>query len=158
MIESAVTAPLYFAYGSNLGATQMARRCAGASFFEIGRVTGHRLGFTRESRNWGGGVADLVVDRVSEVWGALYQVTPLHLAALDRAEGVAIGAYERASVAVQTANGQVLEAITYVVVTKLHGLQPSRRYWLAICQGARERSLPTAYVSALERIAYKPDP
>jgi hypothetical protein len=45
---------LYFAYGSNMGASQFRARCPRAVQVGIARVEGYRIGFTRESKRRGG--------------------------------------------------------------------------------------------------------
>jgi hypothetical protein len=88
---------IYFAYGSNLGQSILRRpdRCPRAEQVGIARVDGYRLGFTRHSERRGGGVADLVEAVGSVVWGALFDLSLDGFDALDKAEGVAIGAYAR---------------------------------------------------------------
>ena len=106
---------LYFAYGSNLGPTVFATRCPTRRFVGIARADGFRLGFTRYSERRGGGVADLVPTAGEAVWGALYELSDGDFAALDRIEGVQLGAYSREVVTVQQVDGSAVTACAYMV-------------------------------------------
>jgi gamma-glutamylcyclotransferase (GGCT)/AIG2-like uncharacterized protein YtfP len=78
-----MSAPLYFAYGSNLDALQMRARCPGARPLERARLPGHRLAFTHYSTRWSGGAADVVPDARCAVWGLVYEMGPDDFAKLD---------------------------------------------------------------------------
>lgn len=70
---------LYFAYGSNLHADHMARRCPGSRRVGTAFIAGWRLTFR--------GVADVEPHRGGRVLGALYDITRADEDALDRYEG-----------------------------------------------------------------------
>lgn len=70
---------LYFGYGANTNHRQMAARCPGARFLGQALLPDHRLLFR--------GVADVTEAIGQHVQGALWDVTPEHLSALDRFEG-----------------------------------------------------------------------
>jgi cation transport regulator ChaC len=146
-------AMLYFAYGSNLGASALRTRCPAARQVGIAYVDGYRIGFTRRSTHRGGGVADLVPCPGGRVWGALFDVSDDGFDALDAYEGVPT-AYAREVWDCTTPQGARVPAHVYVVVHKEAEVPPSRRYWRIIVEGAREAGLPAAYVTALERIPY----
>lgn len=78
---------LYFAYGSNLNATQMATRCPDAHLLGVGQLPGYRLAFAGQSVTWGGGVATVIQDSQHSVNGLIWRITPQDLATLDRCEG-----------------------------------------------------------------------
>ena len=78
-----MSAPLYFAYGSNLDALQMRARCPGATPLERARLARHRLAFTHYSTRWSGGVADVVPDAAATVWGLVYEMGEGDFAGLD---------------------------------------------------------------------------
>ena len=70
---------LYAAYGSNLSAAQMQRRCPGASIAGQFLLPGWRLVLRKYAR--------LEADPAALCPIGLWRITPRHLAALDRAEG-----------------------------------------------------------------------
>ena len=78
----------YFAYGSNLDVEQMKIRCPDSELVGESVLNGYKLAFTAESKMWGGGVADIVVNNGSEVWGVLYKISDNDLTNLDRYESV----------------------------------------------------------------------
>jgi gamma-glutamylcyclotransferase (GGCT)/AIG2-like uncharacterized protein YtfP len=141
---------IYFAYASNMDPQTFQRRCPGAKALGRARLPGHRLAFTRYSRQRRGGSADVVVDAPSEVWGVLYEVDDACLASMDKVEGVP-AAYRREWVTVFGAQGQRLEAITYMA-NRMGEFLPSRAYLKVILRGARAHDLPGEYIGMLEQI------
>jgi cation transport regulator ChaC len=144
----------YFAYGSNMGASALRTRCPLAVQVGIAKVEGYRIGFTRFSKRRGGGVADLVEAPGSLVWGSLFDLPHDGFEALDKAEGVAIGAYARSIWQLTRGDGSVVSAWTYVVMDKKPEILPSAEYWKLLVDGAKEAGLPPDYVKTLEAIRY----
>ena len=79
--------PLVFAYGSNLDLDQMKARCPSTRLAFQATLPHYRLGFTRESKKRGCGVAGLVRSGGGTVWGIVYQLSAADLRALDGYEG-----------------------------------------------------------------------
>ena len=123
--------------------------CPGSRFVTIGKLPDYRLDFTRFSKVRGGGVADIVHDSDSEVWGVVYAVPETDLDALDEKEGVAVGAYERKHVEILTPSSEPLPVTTYSVVDKGGPFAPKPEYSDLIVGGARYWSLPQQYVTSL---------
>jgi len=94
---------VYFAYGANLSRAHMALWCPDAVPLERALLCGHRLVF----RRW----ADIVPVRDERVQGALYEVNPRDLVALDEFKDHP-ALYHHQRVTVQTDRGCV-EALTY---------------------------------------------
>ena len=99
---------LYFAYGSNLHKRAMLRRCPKARPYLAATLPGYRLEFQ--------GYANIVADDAAVVKGALYQVTPACLRALDAYED-APQRYMRRDVTVDTADGPKA-CFTYVMTAR----------------------------------------
>ncbi|MEZ5143284.1 MAG: gamma-glutamylcyclotransferase family protein [Acidimicrobiales bacterium] len=135
----------YFAYGSNLDASQMANRCPGAVPGEVARLDGwaFRIGHR--------GVATIEPATGGVVWGGLWTVTDAHLAALDVAEGVAIGRYRRERLLVR-AGTTPIEAVVYVEDFVEAG-PPRTGYLERILRGAEQFGLPATYRAELEDLA-----
>ncbi len=123
--------------------------CPGSRFVTIGKLPDYRLDFTRFSKVRGGGVADIVHDSDSEVWGVVYAVPETDLDALDEKEGVAGRAYERKHVEILTPSSESLPVTTYSVVDKGGPFAPKPEYSGLIVGGARYWSLPQQYVTSL---------
>jgi len=141
----------YFAYGSNMSAAVMNAECMGSRFLGRAHLPRHRLAFTRRSVRTGTGVADVLPDGDSTVWGALYSLTTEDLGSLDRKEGSG-WAYERRSLHVVTDDGAAHEAVVYVVITKaVEPVAPSPGYMQRLIDAGRERGLPGTYLAAIER-------
>jgi len=139
----------YFAYGSNMPPEEMARLCPSAQFVAVARLPGYRLDFTRFSRRYRAGVADIVPDGGSHVWGVVYELDERELGPLDEKEGVAMGAYRRIEVHVET-DGTAIRAMAYEVVEKSAPVRPAASYLKTILTGARHWRLPEEYVRRVE--------
>ncbi len=136
----------YFAYGSNLDADQMRERCPSSRGVERARLDGHRLGFTRFSKRWDGGVADLIRAPDSAVWGVLYHMHLDDLERLDRFEG----GYERIRVRV-VALGETHEAVSYSVREKQEHA-PRDAYIGKMLHWGKHWAFPASYLDSLRRI------
>jgi gamma-glutamylcyclotransferase len=113
-IPAAAARVAYFAYGSNLDADQMRRRCPGARRLGTAMLRGYVLEFCGHSRRWGGGVANVRPARAGLVRGVVYSLTRDDLAALDRFEGHP-WQYVRRRVRVAHDGGRVRQAVAYVM-------------------------------------------
>ena len=141
---------LLFAYGSNMDAREMEAFCPGARFAGPARLPGHRLELRRRSIRWGGGAADVVTAPEDEVWGALYELPPDALAALDAKEGRGF-AYRRRGALVEQ-DGRPREALLYEVIDKEPAeVAPAPDYAALLLDAAARRGLPGPYVERLRR-------
>jgi len=152
---------LYFAFGSNLNAEQMAQRCPGHVVVGLAALRDHKLNFPLTSSTWGGGVAGVTVAHGSTVWGVVYDLTDAHVATLDeyegfRGEGNQHNLYERERVWVDLTrpdDGSIPRRVRaeYYVPRVTNPAPPSRRYLDTILAGARAHRLPDEYIAILER-------
>lgn len=143
----------YFAYGSNMAPSVMARLCPGHRLLGAAWLDGYRVAFTRRSVRTGTGVADIVEEPGSAVWGVLYEIRAEDLTILDRKEGHG-WAYEREHFTVRLESGSEQQAVAYRVRTKEPDpVPPSRAYLAGLVTAARERALPPSYVRYLEAMA-----
>jgi cation transport regulator ChaC len=141
---------LYFAYGSNMAASEMEAWCPAGRCLGPAELVDHRLELRRRSLRWRGGAADLVRAPGESVWGVLYELPPGALEELDRKEGAAIGAYRRREVTVMI-GGERCAAVTYEVADKEpEQLAPTPAYAELLLRAAAERRLPDEYLRALE--------
>ncbi len=136
----------YFAYGSNLDADQMRERCPSSRGVERARLDDHRLGFTRFSQRWDGGVADLIPAPGATVWGVLYHLHVDDLERLDRFEG----GYERIRVCVRTP-GETHEAVSYSVREKQEHA-PRDAYIGKMLHWGEHWEFPESYLDSLRRV------
>ena len=141
---------LYFAYASNMEPRRFRRLCPRGTVVGPARLPGHRLSFSRYSRQRRGGSTDIVPDPDSEVWGVLYEVSDADLETLDRSENVP-AAYRRETVVDEDAEGRERQAATYVA-NRTGDFLPHRDYLRLIVEGAEARGLPPNYVAALRQI------
>ncbi len=142
----------YFAYGSNMVGPVMDAACAEHRFLGPARLPGYRFAFMRRSVRTGTGVADILPDPVSNVWGALYELEREHMGALDAKETLG-SAYEHLDVVVQTGDGVSHAAMAYSVIAKEPvEVRPSLAYVQGLVQGAGERSLPEDYLAWLQAL------
>ena len=147
--------PLYFAFGSNLDIEQMAQRCPGSRPLFPARLDDHRIAFSRQSRFWGGGAADILPAPGQQVWGAVYALDEGHLERLDHYET----GYERVQLSVRSDRGTRHTATSYRVLRKLD-LRPSRVYLDKMLRWGEHWGLPAPYMQKLREIVPcdTPDP
>jgi gamma-glutamylcyclotransferase len=142
----------YFAYGSNMAGPVMDAACAEHRFLGPARLPGYRFAFMRCSVRTGTGVADILPDPESSVWGALYELERDRLGPLDRKETLG-SAYEHLDAIVLTGDGASHSAMAYSVIAKeTVEVRPSLAYVEGLIQGARERSLPKDYLASLQAL------
>jgi gamma-glutamylcyclotransferase (GGCT)/AIG2-like uncharacterized protein YtfP len=142
----------YFAYGSNMAGPVMDAACPEHRFLGPARLPGYRFAFMRRSVRTGTGVADILPDPESSVWGALYELEHDRLEALDRKETLG-SAYEHLDVVVLTGDGASHSAMAYSVIAKEPlEVRPSLAYVEGLIRGARERSLPEDYLASLQAL------
>ena len=153
---------LYFGYGSNLDADDWAAWCSAraadpTSMVELGPawLLDHSLRFHYRSKGRGGGAADVVEDsRGTAVPGALFSLSEEGWKWMDRKEGHP-NVYRQTPVRVITLEGEVVEAITYVVQPKHQRgelVVPTEAYAGLIRRGLKKRKLPIGHLnSAIEK-------
>jgi len=138
----------YFAYGSNLDLPQMKRRCPSSKLISKGSLSGYRLTFNRFSSGWGGGVADVIREPGSKVWGLVFEISDSDLERLDRYEGCykeQTSLYERWKAVIDIPNGQVCDVWVYTVVEKQKFVPPTSEYLQIIKDAAVKWNFPKSY-------------
>ncbi|MEM4007040.1 MAG: gamma-glutamylcyclotransferase family protein [Nitrososphaerota archaeon] len=101
-------------------------------------LRGYRLSFDTYSPSWRGGVASIVEDPESIVYGAVYKLSIEQMSKLDNAVGVP-SQFARRKVLVDVERIGVVEAVTYVS-TSSRGrfVKPSEQYVSVLIKGLRQ--------------------
>ena len=151
---------LYFAYGSNLNQEDLEKWCESHDkhnlrlrMHSVGLLKGRRLDFTAPSKVRWGGVADIVPDKNSAVYGVVFEVSPEEVDLLDEKEAIKGGKYKRVCVTVHLVPSGAVEqgVLTYEVFKKkLNTYKPSREYLEVIIKGAEAYGLPLAWIAELK--------
>lgn len=139
--------PLHFAYGSNIDAAAMARRCAGARLLGRAFLPRHRFALMPD------GFATVVRDPSAMVAGVLWEVGFGDLAALDRYEGVAQGAYAKISTPVLREGASPVRALVYVGAPERSVGRAPADYMAKIVAAARAQGFSGDHVDFLRRAA-----
>jgi len=139
---------LYFAYGSNMDRAHMARMCPRAKAYGSARIKHYRFFITAS------GHGSIRPHRGANLWGVLWRVTAVDVAALDRYEDVAGGLYRHEMLPAHY-DEKLLSALVYIATDATPG-RASPRYRAQVIGAAREWNLPDDYVRALER-AFGPE-
>lgn len=130
----------YFAYGINLNKKQMAERCPGSKPRFTAELTNYKLIFTGWSRQWRGGIASIKLSARDKVLGAVYEISDIDLAKLDKFEDCP-SSYSRLKITVYRDTGESVEAVTYIKSRQPDESKPSPEYLSIIQQGYRDWGL-----------------
>ena len=136
--------PLYFAFGSNMSADAMARRCPRSKALGLARLERHRLCVMRE------GWLTVARDPRAAVHGVLWDLALSDVPALDRYEGLLKGLYGKLTQPVITQRGP-RQAIVYFGANGGPGT-PRPDYIAEVLAAARAWPLPAEAIAALERL------
>ena len=134
--------PVYFAYGSNMDAGAMARRCPRARLLGLARLARWRFALMPS------GYATIVPDPRMNVHGALWDVPVADMAALDRYEQVAQGLYVKRSIPALRSPVGAAQALVYIGAQPTLGAAP-RGYLDEIIAAAQQLALPADYLAFL---------
>lgn len=133
---------LYFAFGSNMVATQMAERCPGAQFIGPAVLGDHRFHIGRR------GYGTVAPESGAVVHGVLWELSAGDEAALDVYEGVRHGLYRKVSRPVRTADGADHDAMVYVAADPEPGVAVPA-YVEKIVAAAEAHGFPAEYLDEL---------
>jgi hypothetical protein len=137
--------PLYFAYGSNMDAAAMSRRCPRATLIGRGRLARWRSVILPS------GFASVVPDPRANVHGALWSLAVSDVVALDRYEEVGQGLYVKKILPVLREPFGSSGALVYIGAAPQKGAAwPG--YLAEIVSAARALELPPAYVGYLSSL------
>lgn len=146
MLGLVAAMPLYFAYGSNMDAAAMRRRCPNGQALGCARLAGHRFFIMAE------GFASIARDRTAEVHGVLNRLALTDIGPLDRYEEIERGLYKKITQPVIRASGGPVRALVYVGRSSRNGL-PTPGYMGPIVSAAEAWAMPPAYIAFLESLA-----
>jgi gamma-glutamylcyclotransferase len=142
----------YLAFGSNLNKEDLRNWCDSRDEEipnllnpQIKRLENYQIGFTRKSKNRGGGVADIIEYKGDYCYGIVFDVSENDLKIIDKKEWVRSdhkGAYERLYLSDNL--------VTYVANKQGDFFQPSDRYLNIIIEGAKNYGLPQEWIKKLE--------
>ncbi|MDP9117399.1 MAG: gamma-glutamylcyclotransferase [Actinomycetota bacterium] len=138
---------LYAAYGSNMDPGQMLVRCPHSPAAGTGWLDGWRLTFGGEELGWDGALAMVVPEPASQVFVALYDLSPYDHEVLDYWESADTGLYRKIKLRISTLDGEQL-AWVYVLDGYEGGL-PSARYLGIIAEAAQAAGAPDEYCAEL---------
>jgi gamma-glutamylcyclotransferase (GGCT)/AIG2-like uncharacterized protein YtfP len=148
---------MVFAYGSNMCSGRFRDYGVSSDAAAQGALlTGYRLRFNKRSTLDGSGKANAEANEGSEIWGVVYSIPEGDLHTLDQGEG----GYRRVQLRVRTMQPVNIDAWVYIAARPDNDptLRPYSWYKRFIVEGAREHSLPPAYIAELENIQALDDP
>jgi len=136
---------LHFAYGSNMSAALMRRRCPGARLEGRASLPGYRFVIMRS------GYASVVPASGCCVHGLLWRLTPRDVAALNVYENLDAGLYRAVMIAVVSHRSR-RAALVYIGRDRVRG-RPRPGYLDIVTQAARDAGFPPRYLRSLGRWA-----
>ena len=138
---------LYAAFGTNMDPLQMLERCPHSPAAGVGWLDGWRLTFGGEELGWDGALAMIVEQPGSQVFVALYDLSPHDHDALDRWEGAENDLHRKIHVRVSTLDGDVLASV--YLLDGYEGGSPSARYLGLVVSAAEAAGAPDEYIAEL---------
>ena len=143
----------YFGYGSNMSTERLRARVPSARARGRGRLLHHTLRWHKLGRD-GSGKCDIEpTDTRNVVWGVLYDVAWSEKPALDAAEGLGTGYFEK-EVRIVTDDGECLALTYHANPDRIDSaLRPRDWYKDHVVRGASEHGLPADYIRKLEQVA-----
>jgi gamma-glutamylcyclotransferase (GGCT)/AIG2-like uncharacterized protein YtfP len=149
---------LYFAYGTNLDATQMRLWCPEARFAGKARLDDYRFCFPVWSRIRQSGLISIEPAVGEKVWGVLYEMSDRDFTRLDHREGYdperppSRNAFTRIAVRVARGQGKTSDAHTYLARASVETRLPSADYIAYLLHLASARGLPEDYQARLRAV------
>lgn len=132
----------YFAYGTNMNKEQISDRCSYAEPLSCAKYPEHKLIFNSR------GVATIIPDSNSVVYGVLYEITQECLNKLDSFEGYPKH-YDRKEIKVVNKDGDLVEATVYIANDTEEG-EPRGDDLRKALKGAKQHNLPSRYIKTLK--------
>jgi len=126
----------YFAYGSNMDATQMVERCPQSEKAEKAELSGYE--FFINSR----GFANIRINTNKKVFGIIYNITGDDEKELDVREGVQYGTNTKP-------NSDAINAFYYLAKETNEG-SPKEGYLEKIIKACEENDFPVGYIEELK--------
>lgn len=115
-------------------------------------LSGHTLQFHKLSHDDSGKCDAYFTGQEKDVvFGALFEIDPIHQNRLDQAEGRGAG-YEVKSVSVRNTDNNVMEAFTYYATRIDSSLKPYSWYLAHVLIGAEETGLPEGYIQIIRTV------
>lgn len=160
---------LVFQYGSNCLNSQingMDRLRGDAQFVGIAQtVDDFKLSFDVWSNGRKCAAANIIPYPGNKVWGALYEI-PEYLIDRDSAkaydrrplDAIEGKKYRRENIRVRRADGQLVTAVTYLVIDREPGLKTSLEYVGHVVAGLKERGVPDTYIALVKQSAADNNP
>ena len=139
----------YFAYGTNMNREQMSNRCPFSKVLSKAKLEGYKLIFNSR------GVATIIHDEDSKVYGVLYEINEKCLDKLKEFEGYP-RFYKMDNVKVIDKDNNQVEVLVFIATDLTKG-QAREEHLNKILQGAQENNLPFEYIQNLKK-RYGPIP
>lgn len=136
----------YFAYGANMDLDKMFYRCTNVKFIEVGELKGYRFIINTH------GVASIVPESTSSVFGIIWTITEEDEAFLDHFEGVKSGWYTKHTVTVlEIVENNMHDCLVYVASDSKEG-KPIEDYFTNIIKWSKNYHFSKDYVNYLESL------
>ena len=145
-----------FAYGSNMLTRRMRERAPSARAVAVAVLSGYELRWHKISKD-GSGKCDVVpiATTPDAVTGVLYEILTSEKGELDKAEGLGNG-YAETEMVVESESGST-RALVYYATNVDPSAVPYTWYKALVVAGAKEHSLPVAYIRKLDAVSARVD-
>jgi cation transport regulator ChaC len=144
----------FFAYGWALDKSLLKKVIGECGEPRRAILRGYRLVFDVFSPSWRGGVANIVEDVDSVVYGAVYKIDLNQLERLDEAVGVP-HIFSRRKVVVEVEGIGKVESVTYISTSgRGRWVKPSEQYLSAFLRGLKQLKYEDDVTQKIKKIAF----
>ena len=148
---------LYFAFGSNMLTTRLARRCPSARVVARAFAPGYRAAFDKLSEDTSGKATLVKCDEPPFAVGVVYELSDDDLGDLDGFEGS--GYYRQDGLAVTCLDTErTLRAVSYFANKEVQGLRPYDWYLAMVLAGLAENGIGHEHARRLRQVPFDTDP
>ena len=149
---------IYFAYGSNMSLPRLSSRISIIERLGAAQLPSHQLAFHKVGSDFSAKCDIVFTGQETDcVHGIAYNISLQDKTILDKIEGLGSG-YDEKSVQLVLNNGDSSNAVSYYATHIDSTLKPFHWYKQHVLHGAKENSLPSAYIESIEKISSENDP
>ncbi len=105
--------------------------------------------FSTKTNDWKNAMIDIIESEGNKVEGVLYGIDYDSMKIFDELEKLSAGKHQKINVEIETENGSIIEAQTFISTKKEGNYKPSKKYIDIIIEGAKINNLSSQHIEYL---------